>query len=272
MDAVVVDGHRGGEQQRLVVAVHADAVARDAARQLADLSQGGGARRLDDVVAERLEMADLELAHHVDETPAALVVAGGEGVDVALDLERLAHVGAHDPEQVLVHRAGARQGHDRQRQPFLEDLPPVRAHAEPADIDDMHRRGEEPDRPALVEGRADHGEIVKVPASQPGIVGDVVIALPHAGERIGGEEVLDRVRHRVDVARRAGDRLGQHAALGVEDAGREVAGLPHRGREGGAHQRLGLLLDDGDEARPHDLHVDLRKGGIRLVDHGHARG
>ncbi len=132
--------------------------------------------------------------------------------------------------------------------------------------------GEKPDRLALVKGRADHGQVMQMAAGQPGIVGDVVVALLHGGQRIGGEEMLDRIGHRVDVAGRAGDRLGQHAALGVEDAGREIAGLAHRGRERRPHEGLRLLLDDGNEARPHDLHVDLREGGIRLVDHGHARG
>ena len=49
-------------------------------------------------------------------------------------------------------------------------------------------------------------------------------------------------RHRVDVARRAGDRLGDHAAPAVEHAGREVAGLPHDGRERGAHEGGRLLV------------------------------
>ena len=40
--------------------------------------------------------------------------------------------------------------HDRHRQPLLEDLAAVRPHAEPADIDDVHGAGEEPDRPALL--------------------------------------------------------------------------------------------------------------------------
>src|SRR3712207_8338384 len=57
--------------------------------------------RSDDGVAERLDMRDLELAHHLDQPPPALVVAGGEGIDVALDLQRLSHIGAHDAQQVL---------------------------------------------------------------------------------------------------------------------------------------------------------------------------
>jgi hypothetical protein len=59
------------------------------------------------------------------------------------------------------------------------------------------------------------------------------------------------------VARRAGDRLSEHAALAVEDPGREIAGLAHAGAERGAHQRLGLLLHHRDQAVPHDLLADL---------------
>ena len=51
-----------------------------------------------------------------------------------------------------------------------------------------------------------------MPAGLPRIVGDVVVALPSSSQRIGVEEVLHRLRHGVDVAGRAGDRLGQHAA------------------------------------------------------------
>ena len=95
--------------------------------------------------------------------------------------------------------------------------------------------------------------------AEPGIVGDVVIAWPH---RVGGEfpqEVADAFRHRVDVARRAGDRLRHHAAVQIEDAGGQIAGLAHRGGEGGADHGLRLLLHHGDQAVPHDLAMDLRQ-------------
>ena len=59
------------------------------------------------------------------------------------------------------------------------------------------------------------------------------------------------------MARRAGDGLRQHAALPVEDAGREVARLAHDRGEGRAQQRLRLLLDHGDQPVPHDLQFDL---------------
>ena len=217
--------------------------------------------------AEPVEIGDAELVHHLDKAPAALVVARGQRVDVALDLQRLADIGAHDAHQILVEPSLARQRHQRDREPLLVDLPPVRPHAEPADIDDMHRAGEQPDRLAAQKRRADDRQIVQMAAGQPGVVGDVMVALAHRGEREGVEEMPDGGGHRVDMARRAGHRLRQHVAVAVEHAGRQIARFAHRGRERGAHQRLRLLLDDRDQPRPHDLHMDLRQRFVRAGRH-----
>ena len=104
------------------------------------------ARELDDGVAEPVEIGDFEFVHHLDQPPAAFVIARSTGVDVALDLQRLAHIGAHDAQQILVHGALAGERHDRNGEPFLEHLAAVRSHAEPADIDDMDGVGEQRDR------------------------------------------------------------------------------------------------------------------------------
>jgi hypothetical protein len=98
-------------------------------------------------------------------------------------------------------------------------LAPVGPHAEPADVDDMNRASKEPDRLATQKCRANHRQIVEVPAGQPRVVGDVVVARAHRIQRKGVEEMLDRRRHRIDVARRAGHRLCQHVAVAVEDPG-----------------------------------------------------
>ncbi len=101
------------------------------------------ARGFEDAVAEPVEIGDLELLHHLDQAPAALVVARRAGIDVALDLQRLAHIGAHEAQQILVHAALAGELHDRNGDALLEHLPAVRPHAEPADIDDMDGVGEQ---------------------------------------------------------------------------------------------------------------------------------
>ena len=59
------------------------------------------------------------------------------------------------------------------------------------------------------------------------------------------------------MAGRAGDGLRHHAALGVEQPDRKITGLTHRGGEGGAQQRLRLLLDDGEQAVPDHLQLNL---------------
>ena len=258
MDAILADRHLGGEGQRPVVTVHRQAVAVGALLQFADRLDRRKARGLDDVLAQPVEIGDAELLHHLHEPAAAFVVARGERIDVALDLQRLAHIGPDDAQQVLVHTPLARQRHQRDRQPLLVHLAAVWSHTEPADIDDMDRAGEEPHRLGAQKGRADHGQIVQVAASQPRIIRDVMVAGPHGLQREGVEEMLDRRRHRIDVAGGAGDRLRQHVAVAVEHTGREVARLAHRRRERGAHQGLRLFLDHGDQPRPHDLHVDLR--------------
>ena len=74
-----------------------------------------------------------------------------------------------------------------------------------------------------------------------------------------------RGRHRVDVAWRPGHRLRQHPSIQIEHAGRDIARLPRRGAERGAHQCLSLLLDNRKQPVPHDLHFDL--GDIPPVGH-----
>ena len=124
----------------------------------------------------------------------------------------------------------------------------------------------------FVERRRRDDEVVEMAGAHPRIVGDVGIARLHRVEREVADEVLHRLRHRVDVARRAGHRLRQHAALPVEHAGREVAALAHDRRERRAHQHLRLLLDHRDQAVPHDLQVD-ECGGHELPAgrYGHGR-
>ena len=96
--------------------------------------------------------------------------------------------------------------------------------------------------------------------AEPGVVGDVVVTLAHGCGGEFGQEVAHRFHHGVDVAGGAGDGLGEHSALQVEDAGGEIARLTHRGGEGGADHHLRLFLDHRDEAVPLDLALDFFQG------------
>ena len=60
----------------------------------------------------------------------------------------------------------------------------------------------------------------------------------------------------------AGDGLGDHPPAAVEHGVGEVAGLAHDRAEGRALQRLGLLVDGGDQALPEDLQLDGIEGEL----------
>src|SRR6266851_2675387 len=139
----------------------------------------------------------------------------------------------------------------------MEDLPSVRRLAEPADIDHVRGAGEQRHQLAAMEGGRGDDDVVEMAGAFPRVVGHIGIARLHGLDRELADEMDDAPGHRVHVARRAGDGLGQHAAFEVEHAGRDVARLACAGREGGAHEGAGLLLDDGEQAIPHHLQADI---------------
>jgi hypothetical protein len=128
----------------------------------------------------------------------------------------------------------------------------------------MAGAGEEADDAALPEHRRHHRDVVQVARRQPGVVGDVVVALAHRVRGVPGQDVLRAGRQGVHVARRAGHGLGHEAALQVEEARGEVAGFAHGGRKGGAHQGAGLFLDQRDQPAPEHLvaYLDGRRRGV----------
>src|SRR3712207_2129352 len=101
--------------------------------------------------------------------------------------------------------------------------------------------------------------VVEVARGLPRVVRDEGVAGPEGlrGERL--QKVVGARRHRVHVTGGAGNGLGDHPAAAVEEAGREVTGLAHHAREGGPHQRTGLLLDHRDQPVPEDLQQDRVK-------------
>src|SRR5918998_762513 len=261
--AIVVDVHlfsldaeRYGEPDLLVEAVGVSLVRVEAIGQgrygFAHGALGAGA----DLIREGFDVAEVELLDHLEEPRAADVVARGLGVEVADDLERRPHVGADEAEEFLVWLAATEQAGHRHEEPLFVDLAPVRAKAPTPDIEGVAAISEINDELAVAEDRGDHCEVVEVAGGLPGMVGEEYVSRLEVVGRDLPQEVVHARGHRVDVAWRARNGLGDHPASPVEHPGGEVAGLPHHAREGGAHQRARLLLDDGDQAVPEDLEQD----------------
>ena len=217
------------------------------------------------MVRKRLDGLEVELRHHVAEALRAGVVAAHEGQEVPPHLDRVAGVGEEDRHEVFVERPLAPEPHVGDPHPLLEDGLRFGGEPAPADVDDVARGREERDRLSVEAGRRHDHEVEEVPGPEPRVVGHEDVARPHRLDREPREKVLHRPGHRVDVPRGPGHRLGDHAAPQVVDPAREVARFPDDGAEGGAKDRLGLLLDDRDEPIPHHLPVDRVDGGIRSM-------
>ncbi len=253
VDAGGADFHGGDQVDRLVVAVDRHRELVFAGLDLRDRLERSVLGLGEDMGTQAIEIVDCELVHHLDQAAAADFVAGRERVEVAHHLDRLAHVGAHNVYQRLVDLARTREVHQWNVEAFLIVVARVGRHAAAANIDDVAGRGEQRHHLAAPEGRRDKGKIMKVARALPWVVGQEDVAFLHGVGRELVEEVIDRARHRIDVAGRAGHRLGEHGAAEVEHAGGEVTGFARRSREAGAHQRQRLLLDDRDQAVPHQL-------------------
>src|SRR5690606_1365868 len=152
---------------------------------------------------------------------------------------------------------------ERNVEPFHEDVGRVRAETDAADVHQVAGAGEEPYELALVEAGGGDDEVVEVPGAEPGVVGDVGVAGLHVLEPEMLDEMLHRLGHGVDVAGGACHGLRQHAAFPIEYTRGQIAGLAHHGGERGPEERLRLLLDDGDQAVPHDLQLDVAGQSLR---------
>ena len=106
------------------------------------------------------------------------------------------------------------------------------------------------------EHRVQHGDVEQLPGRLVRVVGDQHVALDERVGRVLVEHRRRRPGERVDVARRAGDGLGDHPAAPVEHRVGEVARLAHDRRERRPLQRLRLLVDRGDQALPQHLELD----------------
>ncbi|CAB3714706.1 hypothetical protein LMG26845_05972 [Achromobacter insuavis] len=267
-DLAIAHRHAGLQRDRRVVAVDHQRVVPGALRPFGDGLAHGLRRLLDDVAAQRFQVGQLELGQQRLQAAATDVVAGHQRVQVALDLLRLAHVGADDGQHAGVHLVLVEEAQDRQEQAFVIDLQAVGAAADAADVDHVQGRGEQRHQRAVVEHRRDHGHVEQVAGALPWVVGQQHVAVLQGLRRKHLEEVLDRFGHGVDVAGRAGDGLGDHAAVGQENAGRQIAGLARGGAEGRADQHLGLFLDHRQQPVPGQLEADALLG--RVLRGAHA--
>ena len=249
------------QRDRRLIPVGADFGPVGALRQLADFIERRLPAAFEDEGAQRVDAVHVELVQHLHQPLGAGVVAGTEGVDIPLQLDRGARARADEVEEGLVrHAAGFEAADDGDEEPFLEHRTPFGSHAEAADIDDMRGIGKQPDDLALAEGGGDDGEVVQMPGRQPGIIGDVVLPGLHGVRREFLQEMPDAFGHGVHMAGRAGHGLRQHPPLQVEDACGEIAGFAHRGAEGRADHGLRLFLDHRDQAVPLDLALDFGEG------------
>ena len=179
--------------------------------QLRNLVEHRTARALADVLAELIEIVEVELRHHLDQPLASDVVAGRERVHVAFGLDGLARVCPHHRHQGLVEHPAVGELEHRDVDTFHVHVGGVGAEADAADVGEVRRAREQSHDPAAMEAGGREHEVVEVTGTHPGVVGDVDVALAH---RLDGEvayEVADRLGHGVDVARRSRDGLGEHS-------------------------------------------------------------
>ena len=98
-----------------------------------------------------------------------------------------------------------------------------------------------------------NGDVEEMAGAEPGIVGDQHVAGLERFGRVALEQRFDRARQRQVEHRHGARRMRERFALGIEQFAGEILRLRNDQREGGAADRQPHLLDDVDEAAPHDL-------------------
>ena len=241
-DILAGDFHRAAHQDRLFKTVAPGLARPFAGGQFGDLGAHRGFGTANDFFGNLIDGVELEFVHHFEQRPAAGFVARGLGVKIADHFVGLAHVGADDLHENLVGLAAVEQLHDRDAQPLFEDFPRFGGKNPPADVGAMAGVGEQGDQLAVLEDRRGDGDVVDLPGGLPRIVGDQHVARRQPVRRKRREKMFHRCRHGVDMAGRAADRLRDHPPLGVEHAAGQVLAFAHDGAEGGADQRVLLLV------------------------------
>jgi hypothetical protein len=98
---------------------------------------------------------------------------------------------------------------------------------------------------------------MEMASSFPRIIGDVDITVVDFVTPYPADEMRNGISHRIYVPWCASDRLGQHLAMHIVNAGGQISRFPHRRRKRRTDQSLRLLLDDRNQAVPHDLVRDV---------------
>ena len=120
----------------------------------------------------------------------------------------------------------------------------------------MADRAHEPHDLAVPEDGRDDGDVEEVPGAEPRIVGDQHVAGLERLGRVPVEQRLHGPRQGQVEDRHRARRMRQRLALRIEELAGEILRLGDDEREGGAADGEPHLLDDGDEAAPHDLERD----------------
>ncbi len=153
----------------------------------------------------------------------------------------------------LIGLAAVKQLHDRDAQPLFEYLARLGGKNPPADVGAVAGVGEQRDQFAVAKNRRGDRDVVDLSGGLPGIVGDQHVAGRELLRRKRREKMFHRRRHGVDMARRAADRLRDHAPFGVEHAAGKILAFAHDGAERGADQRVLLLVGHRQESGSRSL-------------------
>ena len=188
--------------------------------------------------------------HELEQLRAADVVAAGHCVQVTFDFTRRSHIGLQDLEQLFIALAAFEELHDRDAQPFFENLARLGGENSSADIGAVASVGKQCDHFAVAKNRRGDRDIVDLPRRLPRIVGDQHVARRQLVRWKRREKVLHRSRHGIDMARRATERLSDHSALRIKHAARQVLAFADDRAESRTNQRVLLLIGDGEEAIP----------------------
>ena len=186
------------------------------------------------------------------------VATGDLGAQISGTRLRVADIGSDDVEDGAVGPAGLHQLQGRQDQPFLEDLPAVGrlgAGHLAADVDVMGDGRRNGDDLALMEDRAEEHDVRGMGTAAIGVVGDQHIALAPILERNRLQHMLGRQPHDAELG---GDRLGlgQHLAIGQEQAAGIVVHVPDDRGIGRAPQRHGHLLGGAHDLMLEGVSID----------------